>query len=57
MAIAYCMIQMILVDLLPVIETLPEYTDRDLEAMGSFAPLADIMGMRHECADRWLFTS
>lgn len=50
-------IQTVLADLLPVVATLPTYADRDLAAMGSFAPLAEIMGMRHERADRRLFVS
>lgn len=50
-------IQQVLADLLPVVATLPAFADRDLAAMGSFAPLAEIMGMRHERAERRLFAS
>lgn len=44
--------------LFPVIEDICEqYHDADLGAMYSFAPLADVMGMTHERADRRLFMS
>ncbi|MES3517545.1 MAG: urease accessory UreF family protein, partial [Natronomonas sp.] len=51
-------IQTILSEQLPVIDELStEYADADLAALGSFAPLADVMGMAHERADRRLFVS
>lgn len=50
-------IQSVLADLLPVVAELPRFAERDLEAMGSFAPLAEVAGMRHERADRRLFVS
>ncbi|WP_255192112.1 urease accessory protein UreF [Natronobeatus ordinarius] len=51
-------IQHVLSALLPVVEAVCDrYVDADLETMGSFAPLADVMGMRHERADVRLFTS
>jgi urease accessory protein len=51
-------IQSVLAALEPVIETVCErHVDDDLAAMASFAPLAEIMGMRHERADRRLFMS
>ncbi|MFD1641434.1 urease accessory protein UreF [Halohasta litorea] len=44
--------------LFPVIEDVCEqYRDAELGAMYSFAPLADVMGMTHERADRRLFMS
>ena len=44
--------------LFPVIEEICEqYHDAELQAMCSFAPLADVMGMTHERADRRLFMS
>ncbi|MEF8827488.1 MAG: urease accessory UreF family protein [Haloarcula sp.] len=51
-------IQAQLSGLFPVIEDVCErYHDVDLGAMCSFAPLADVMGMAHERADRRLFMS
>ena len=51
-------IQAQLADLLPVIEDIcAEYADADLARLSSFAPLAEIMGMHHERADRRLFMS
>jgi urease accessory protein len=51
-------IQAQLSELFPVIkEVCAEYHDADLTAMYSFAPLADVMGMAHEHADRRLFMS
>jgi urease accessory protein len=42
----------------PVIEEVCDrYHDAELSAMCSFAPLADVMGMSHERADRRLFMS
>ena len=44
--------------LFPVIEAICEqHQDAELQAMCSFAPLADVMGMTHERADRRLFMS
>ncbi|MFD1570644.1 urease accessory protein UreF [Halorubrum laminariae] len=44
--------------LFPAIETVCDrYHDAAIDAMYSFAPLADAMGMRHERADRRLFMS
>jgi len=44
--------------LFPTIEAICDrYHDADLRAMCSFAPLADVMGMSHERADRRLFMS
>ena len=44
--------------LFPTVEAVCEqYHDADLGAMCSFAPLADVMGMSHERADRRLFMS
>jgi len=44
--------------LFPVIEEVCErYHDAELQSMCSFAPLADVMGMTHERADRRLFMS
>jgi len=51
-------IQAQLSELFPVIEEVCEqYHDAELAAMCSFAPLADVMGMAHERADRRLFMS
>ncbi|MDG5759590.1 urease accessory UreF family protein [Natronococcus sp. A-GB1] len=51
-------IQTVLADLEPVIEAVCErHVDDDVAAMTSFAPLAEIMGMRHERAGRRLFMS
>jgi len=51
-------IQSELAALFPTIESVCDrYHDADLAAMCSFAPLADVMGMRHERADRRLFMS
>jgi len=51
-------IQSELSSLFPVIEDVCEqYHDAELGAMYSFAPLADVMGMTHERADRRLFMS
>lgn len=44
--------------LFPVIEVVSDrYHDSELDAICSFAPLADVMGMAHERADRRLFMS
>ena len=44
--------------LFPVIEEVSDrYHDAELDAMCSFAPLTDVMGMSHERADRRLFMS
>ena len=44
--------------LFPVVEAVCEqHHDAELQAMCSFAPLADVMGMTHERADRRLFMS
>ncbi len=40
-----------------VTEVCERYADADVTAMTSFAPLAEIMGMRHERAGRRLFMS
>ncbi len=51
-------IQAQLAALLPVIEDVcATYADADLQRLSSFAPLAEIMGMSHERADRRLFMS
>ncbi len=51
-------IQSVLETLQPVIATVCErHVDDDVTAMASFAPLAEIMGMRHEHAGRRLFMS
>lgn len=50
-------IQGALADLLEDVRALPAYGDRELEAMGSFAPLVDVAGVRHERAERRLFVS
>jgi urease accessory protein len=51
-------IQAQLSELFPVLEAVCDrYYDADLNAMCSFAPLADVMGMAHERADRRLFMS
>lgn len=57
-AFGHTAIQAQLTQLLPVIEAVcEEYADAPLTAMASFAPLAEIMGMAHERADRRLFMS
>ncbi len=51
-------IQALLLRLFPVMEDICDrYYETDLTAMCSFAPLADVMGMAHERADRRLFMS
>ena len=51
-------IQAQLTELLTVAESVCDrYADSGLEALASFAPLAEIMGMAHERADRRLFMS
>jgi Urease accessory protein UreF len=51
-------IQALLSRLFPVMEDICDrYHKTDLTAMCSFAPLADVMGMAHERADRRLFMS
>ncbi|MEY7849808.1 urease accessory protein UreF [Natrarchaeobius sp. A-rgal3] len=51
-------IQRVLADLEPVIvEICRRHVEDDVTAMASFAPLAEIMGMRHERAGRRLFMS
>lgn len=51
-------IQSVLEALEPVIDAVCErYVDDDIAAMASFAPLAEVMGMRHERAGRRLFMS
>ncbi len=51
-------IQAQLAHLLPVVEDICDtYADSDLDRLSSFAPLAEIMGMHHERADRRLFMS
>ncbi len=51
-------IQSVLEELQPVITTVcGRHIDDELTAMASFAPLAEIMGMRHERAGRRLFMS
>ena len=51
-------IQAQLTRLLAVVESVcAEYADADLGSLTSFAPLAEIMGMAHERADRRLFMS
>ncbi|WP_092905587.1 urease accessory protein UreF [Halostagnicola kamekurae] len=51
-------IQSILAALLPVItDVCDRHADDDIAAMASFAPLTEIMGMRHERAGRRLFMS
>lgn len=51
-------IQSALSELLPAVATVCDrHVDDELESMASFAPLAEIMGMRHERADRRLFVS
>ncbi len=51
-------IQRVLEALQPVLtETCERHVDDDVTAMASFAPLAEIMGMRHERAGRRLFMS
>lgn len=57
-AFGHTAIQRQLSELLPVIETVcAEYADAKLAALSSFGPLAEIMGMNHERADRRLFMS
>lgn len=57
-AFGHTAIQRQLAGLFPVIETVAaEYADADLAALSSFDPLAEIMGMSHERADRRLFMS
>lgn len=54
----HTVIQTQLADLLPVVEdTCEEFADADLKHLSSFAPLAEIIGMHHERADRRLFMS
>lgn len=50
-------IQQTLVDLFPDIARLAQYADAELSEMQSFAPMAEIMSMRHEDAQRRLFIS
>jgi urease accessory protein len=51
-------IQNVLAELQPVIEAVCErHVDDDVATMTSFAPMAEIMGMRHERAGRRLFMS
>lgn len=51
-------IQTVLAEVQPVIEAVCErHVDDDVAAMTSFAPMAEIMGMRHERAGRRLFMS
>ena len=51
-------IQAQLAELLSVVESVcAAYEGADLESLGSFAPLAETMGMAHERADRRLFMS
>jgi urease accessory protein len=51
-------IQTQLTRLLSVVESVcAEYADAELAELASFAPLAEIMGMAHERADRRLFMS
>ena len=51
-------IQAQLTRLLSIIESVCEaYMDADLDELASFAPLAEVMGMKHERADRRLFMS
>jgi urease accessory protein len=51
-------IQAQLTQLLSVVESISAaYVDADLDELASFAPLAEVMGMRHERADRRLFMS
>ncbi len=40
-----------------VTEVCEQYLESDVSAMASFAPFAEIMGMRHERAGRRLFMS
>jgi len=57
-AFGHTAIQAQLAELLPVIEAVcAEYADAELAALSSFGPLAEIMGMSHERADRRLFMS
>lgn len=50
-------IQQTLVDLFPDIAGLKQYAGAELSDLHSFAPMAEIMGMRHENAERRLFMS
>lgn len=50
-------IQTVLVECLADVAELPTYAERDLEEMGSFAPLVEVAGMRHARAERRLFVS
>ncbi|QSG02159.1 urease accessory protein UreF [Natranaeroarchaeum sulfidigenes] len=51
-------IQRVLDELRPIIgEVVEEYRDQPLDAMWSFAPTTELMGMGHERADRRLFMS
>lgn len=57
-AFGHTAVQRQLSGLFPVIETvIAEYADADFAALSSFGPLAEIMGMNHERADRRLFMS
>ena len=57
-AFGHTAIQHQLSALFPTIEAVSaEYADADLAALSSFGPLAEIMGMNHERADRRLFMS
>ncbi|WP_436902914.1 urease accessory protein UreF [Halovenus halobia] len=57
-AFGHTAIQQQLSALFPTIEAVSaEYADADLAALSSFGPLAEIMGMTHERADRRLFMS
>lgn len=57
-AFGHTAIQAQLSALVPVIERVTaQYADADLAALSSFAPLAEVMGMSHERADRRLFMS
>lgn len=51
-------VQSQLAALFPVVESVADqYHDANLDRLRSFAPRADVMGMRHEHADRRLFMS
>lgn len=51
-------IQAVLEECLPTLEaTCSAHVDDPLEELGGFAPLAEVLGMRHERADRRLFVS
>lgn len=57
-AFGHTAIQRQLSELLAVIEAVcAEYSNAELAALSSFGPLAEIMGMHHERADRRLFMS